>query len=263
MLRQEHPLADIPDKAPPTPPKKDSIPASSQSAPPPPQPDTSAWFTREQSAKFLGVSAQTIKNYVSRGLLHPLRVPRRDALGREQQVLLHDPGELAHVRATLKGEEKRQVTTDTSTWLTRNQAVDSLSISIQTLKNYEKRGFLHPLNVSRRDTRGHEHVLVVYDPQELIKLPRGNGRPFSFRAPGEQNARANELFEQGKSIREVVVELRETSDKIREWYDKWLDDGGSEIVVSPESKKALEDLLGPFKDVTDLVDLVTEKLKPK
>ncbi len=226
-------------------------------------PDTSGWLTREEGAQLLGVAPQTIKNYEQRGRLHPLRVPRRDGTGREHIVVVHDPHELAHLRETLSAETKRKITTDTSTWLTRNEATDSLSLSVQTLKNYEARGFLHPLHVPRRDARGHEQIVVVYDPKELIKLPRGAGKPFSPREPGELNARANEMFEQGRSIREVVIALRETSDKIREWHDKWLNDGGSDIVISPEAKHALETMIGPFNDVTDLVELVAAKLKAR
>lgn len=249
MTLMERPPADIPNTPPLVDSKKDT------------GPDTSGWLTREEGARLLGVAVQTIKNYERRNQLHPLRVPRKDNKGREHIVVVHDPHELAHLRETLSADTKRKITTDTSTWLTRNEATDSLSISVQTLKNYEARGFLHPLHVPRRDARGHEQVVVVYDPKELIKLPRGAGKFFSPREPGELNARANELFEQNRSVREVVIALRETSDKVREWHDKWLADGGYDIVISPEAKHAFESMVGPFNDVTELVELVATRLK--
>ncbi len=226
-------------------------------------PDTSTWLTRDEGARLLGLSVQTIKNYEKRGLLVPQKVSRLDGQGREQLVVVHDPRALANVRSALQTDTKRKFTADTSAWLTRNEATDVLSVSTQTLKNYESRGLLHPLHVPRRDARGHEQVVVVYDPKELAKLPRGLGRPFAPRELGEINARAYELFNQGRSVQEVVIELREPSDKIRELREKWEIDGGEKLVVSPEAKRALETLLGPFEDVTALVELVTEKLKPR
>jgi hypothetical protein len=227
-----------------------------------PPPNTSGWLTREESARLLGVSAQTIKNYEKRGLLHPLREPRLDGRGREQLVTVHDPKELARLRGTLQAQAKQDLI-DTSAWLTRNESTDALSISIQTLKNYESRGLLHPLRVPRRDTRGHEQCVVVYDPKELAKLPRGVGRPFASRESGELNARAFEMFEQGKNNREIVIALRETSERIRELREMWLDDGGACLVISPEAKTLLENMVGSFEGIADLVELVTAKLKPK
>lgn len=232
-------------------------------------PDTNGWLTREESALVLGVSRQTIKNYERRGLLQFQRVSRQDTKGRKQLAVVHDPSDVEKLRETqdLAKQMATSATTandttatanDTTTWLTRNESIDLLSVSIQTLKNYEERGLLHPMRVPRRDARGHEQTVVVYDPKELAKLPRGNARTVSPREPGELNARCFELFEQGKSNREIVIALRETSEKIRALREMWLDDGGAALVISDEAKRVLETLLGPFEDIAGLIILVTK-----
>ena len=229
-------------------------------------PDTSAWLTRKESANLLGVSEQTIKNYEAQERLIPLHALRRDHLNREHRTVVHDPRELTKLheerkeQALAKAKTKNAGKVDTQSWLTRNQAVDLMNVATQTLKNYEYRGMLHPLRVSRHDTRGHEQIVVVYDPRELAKLPRGNGRVSVAHAPGELMARSYELFNQGRSNREVVVELRETSDNVRMLRETWLDDGAAAVVISPEAKRALEALLGSFADVAELITLVKTRL---
>lgn len=224
-------------------------------------PDTTyaSWLTREQSARLLGVSVQTVKNYERRKLLDPQRTARRIG-GRDQLVVVHDPQALVALNAALKSKGKNADEDNvTSGWLTRNQSADMLRVSIQTLKNYEHQDKLHPRRVRREDARGHEQVVVVYDPTELARVPRGIGR-FSPREAGEIQALSFEMFEQGKSFREIVIALRETSDTIHELYECWLNDGGSRVVISDAARSALEALLGPFETVTDLVDLVTAKI---
>ena len=85
-----------------------------------------------------------------------------------------------------------------------------LSISPQTLANYERRGLLHPQHAYRPDLRGVEHRVVVYDPNELKKVPRYNSGRISPREPGEVAARAFELFREGKTVEVAVIELRST-----------------------------------------------------
>ena len=221
-------------------------------------------MTREESARLLGVSVQTIVNYEKRGLLHPVQDPRTDARGREHLVTVHNPQEIVSLRTRLGSRTQQgDAAVDTSTWVTRNEACDSLSISTQTLRNYEQRKMLHPLRAARRDSRGHEQMVVVYDPKELTKLPRGLGRPFAAREPGELEAQCFQLIEEGKDNREIVVALRVTSDRVREMRERWQNDGGAELMITNEAKVALETLLGPFRDVTDLIALVTAKIGPQ
>lgn len=223
---------------------------------------TPGWLTREESARLVGVSVQTIMTYEKRGLLHPLQEPRQDSRGRTRIVTVHDPQEIVSLRAKLLTKTKQGDAIDTSTWLTRNEACDSLSLATQTLKNYEHRGQLHPLRAARRDSRGHEQMVVVYDPNELHKLPRGAGRPFASREPGELEAQCFELIEQGQSNREIVIALRATSDRIRELRERWENDGGADLMITRTAKDTLEKLIGPFKDVTQLVEIITAKLQP-
>lgn len=184
-------------------------------------------------------------------------------MGRPQIVVVYDPRELTKVRDTLQLKSKPEGAKDTSTWLTRNECADLMSVSTQTLKNYEQRGLLHPLQVPRKDSRNHEQMVVIYDPKELVRLPRGLGKPFATREVGELNARAYELFAQGKAVWEIVIELRETSEKIRDLYEKWLDDSLAKLVITPQAKEALEVVLGPFADVTEMVALVMTKIPGK
>ena len=200
---------------------------------------------------------------------------------------------------------------DPRDWMTREQGSDFLGVSIQTLRNYERRGRLHPQYVYRRDGYGIERRVTAYDPEEIKKLPRG-GR--TQRLNGDLAARVFELFNQGRSLRDIVIELRESPNTIKELYtlwregesqvnantvnpradlaarcftmlnegktlqeivialreepeviknlkELWFDDGGSNITITPVAKKVLEDLVGPFKTIADLVDQVTAKLK--
>ena len=225
---------------------------------PPVSPSTKGWLTREESAQLLGVTIQTIKNYEKRRLLHPLAESRTDPRGRKYTVLVHDPAELVKTKkitAPFASPEQ-----DTSTWYTRDQAVNSLNVSTQTLKNYEKRGVLHPRTVRREDKRGHEQSMVVYDPKELAKIPKAGHQLYS-RDSGELASKAFQFFEDGKNNREIVIKLRLTPDEVRELREKWLDDGGSGIVINNIAKETLEKLLGQFADVTDLVALVAARLK--
>jgi len=152
---------------------------------------------------------------------------------------------------------------DTDGWLTRNEASDVLRCSLQTLKNYEDRKLLHPRHAIRKDRRKGERVMLVYDPKELANLPirNGGGNPgLLIREPGEQAARAFELLREGKALDEIVIELRETPERVEYLNERWLEQTQSRYVISPEMKKAFEQLVGVFNDVTDLLELVKNKL---
>jgi hypothetical protein len=145
--------------------------------------------------------------------------------------------------------------------MTRNEASDMLSVSHQTLANYERRGDLHPQFAYRPDGRGAEHRVIVYSPQELTKLAAKLRRHVTQeRDPGEMAARAFELFREGKSMEDVVVELRLLPDQVRELHDKRLNMGGADLVIAPTAKEALEKMVGAFGSVTELIERV-ERLK--
>jgi len=244
---------DTPLNYPATTPLKAGSPPSEKT----PDTATNTWLTREESAHLLGVGVQTVKNYERKGLLNPARVSRCDTRGREQVVVVYDPQQLIKVRKAVESRGKQEPNDDTSTWLTRNECIDVMNVAKQTLKNYERQGLLHPKHVLRRDARGREQTVTVYSPKELAKLPRGVGRALAPREIGEMTARCFELFDQGKTIREIVILLRQTSDQVHELHEKWLNDGGADFVIIPQAKDTLEGLLGPFEDIAELISLVT------
>jgi hypothetical protein len=143
--------------------------------------------------------------------------------------------------------------------MTRNESSDLLGVSTQTLMNYERRGDLHPQHVMRPDSNGVSRRTIVYDPKELAKLPRYK-RPVATREPGEVAAQSFELFRQGLALDEVVIALRETPDKVDQLNERWLDQTKARYVITPEAQKALEQLVGAFTSVTELVELITKKL---
>jgi hypothetical protein len=151
---------------------------------------------------------------------------------------------------------------DTRDWLTRSEAADMLACSGQTLANYETKGNLHPQYAYRPDGRGVEHRVIVYSPHELKKLAARMNRPgvVSPRHAGEITARAFELLEEGRSGREIIRELRLTVEELRELREKWTDEGGADLIISPNAKEALEKIVGPFSDVTQLTERVAEEL---
>ena len=166
----------------------------------------------------------------------------------------------SHPTKKIQGEVEIPVTDG---WLTRNQATDMLRCSANTLKNYEDRGMLHPRQAVRTDRSGIERMMLVYDPQELADLPQRNpgGQPrIAVREPGELAARAFEYFRQGLPLDEIVIELRETPDRIDQLHEHWLDQTKARYVITAEAKKALEMTVGAFESVTELVELVRHRL---
>lgn len=148
---------------------------------------------------------------------------------------------------------------ETRDWLTRYEASDVLSVSLQTLANYEKRGLLHPQHAYRPDGRGAEHRVIVYDPNELKKLALRLNRHVALpHDPGEMAARAFELFREGKSMEDVVVELRLLPDQVRELHEKRLNMGGADLVISSGAKETLEKMVGPFGSVAELIERITQ-----
>jgi hypothetical protein len=151
----------------------------------------------------------------------------------------------------------------TEGWLTRNEASDMLRCSPQTLKNYESRDMLHPVYAQRKDRSDTERLMLVYNPKELADLPSRNpgGQPrIQMREPGELAARAFEMFRDGWALDEIVIELRETPDKIEQLHERWLDQTQARYVITPEAKKALEGTVGTFTNVAELLELITKKL---
>ena len=114
---------------------------------------------------------------------------------------------------------------------------------------------LHPQRTYRVDGRGHERLVIVYNPEEISKLAVRMNRGTVFpRDAGEVTGRAFDLFEEGKRDREIIRELRLTVEAVQDLREKWKDAGATEIVVTEKAKEALVKILGPFDTITDLVD---------
>lgn len=181
-----------------------------------------------------------------------LKKPGENSGNRDPKNLSRPPG--------IAVNEGVPIQPDTSGWITRNKAADLMRVSVTTIANYERRGKLHPRYAYRADSRGVEHYVAVYNPEELFKeIPRGHERPATNRDPGETAARAFEHFDQGLTVRQIVIELRETPDRVHELRESWLNAGGAALTITDIAKQKFEQLVGPFTGVTELLELI-EKL---
>lgn len=151
---------------------------------------------------------------------------------------------------------------DTRDWMTRLEVVQATGIGLSTVPALERRGQLHPHRVYRPDSRGAERSTIVYDPAEVARLPR-KGRPSIDRSQGEITARAFELFRDGRTDEDVVIELRETIDQVQYLRERWLEATAASWVISPVAREALAKLVGRFDSVTDLVTTLQMMLKPE
>jgi hypothetical protein len=160
-----------------------------------------------------------------------------------------------HAGMTRPTHLQKHVPKDIDKWLDRNQASDLLGVSPNTLMNLGRRGKLHPMQVARVDRAGAERIVYVYDPAELAKIPTRD-RSAVGRSPGEVAARVFELLDVGKSLREIVVEVRESPELVEQLRDKWTDMGGADRVITMAAWERLEAIIGPFGSVSDLIELV-------
>lgn len=130
-------------------------------------------------------------------------------------------------------------------------------VSYNTIVNWVNAGRLHPQKEMRLLTNGQQREIKVFNQAELLKLIRRRDP----NEHGEVAARAFELFNEGRPIRDVVITLRQTPERIEQLHDQWKDGGGSELVITPVAKRDLERLLGPFVGVADIVERVAELVK--
>jgi hypothetical protein len=149
---------------------------------------------------------------------------------------------------------------DTATWLTCAEASDLLHVSEGTIRSWARDGGrLHPRKGQRVLASGRKATLDLYDPHELAPMGRRGRSPVPS-GPGEAAARAFELFDAGRSLRQVVIDLRETPEKVSELHDQWHDLGGCEMVIGGTARAELERFLGPIRDVAELVKRVSDLL---
>lgn len=152
---------------------------------------------------------------------------------------------------------KKAPAVDLAGWLTRNQAMDLLGVSFNTLLSWERQGLLHVARAERPRPTGKNQYkeVVVYSPDELARLPRRRKAPLE---PGEIVARAFELFDIGASLRDIVIKTRRTPAEIEKLRELWLDNGGTALVVGSTSKARLERIVGSFESVDELVERISE-----
>jgi DNA-binding transcriptional MerR regulator len=193
------------------------------------------------------VNPYTLHNTLNLSVTRRYPAPKKHVLTYQQKVDTNPP-------TSLRGDP------DTSTWLTRYEASELIGCSSSTLLNYERRGALHPQIALRPDPHGIHRRTTVYHPDELTKIKARLKRP--VREPNEFSARAFDLFRAGHKLEEIVSELRTTPEEIERLHEKWLDLGGSRLVIAGPAKEALAKIFGPFDSVTELIELATTKLKP-
>lgn len=148
----------------------------------------------------------------------------------------------------------------TTGWITRNQASDLLGVSPATIINWERSGRIAGRTAMRMDLRGAFYEQVVYDPAEIIKLPRkALMRPVS-KDPDELAARVTELVEMGWTDAAIVLELRVAYDRVAMIREMWMDAGGATQMLTTEIKDALAELIGPFDTAAQMLERVRVEL---
>lgn len=145
---------------------------------------------------------------------------------------------------------------DTDSWLTYAQVTDLLGITSQTVRSYRHKGKLNPRLALRQQVSGGQREVLVFDPQELARLPKRTLTSIS--SAGELAARAFELFDDGVSLRKVVTSLRETPGRVTELHEQWMELGGSELVIGRAAKVEIERIVGPFDGVAGLVERLSK-----
>jgi hypothetical protein len=144
---------------------------------------------------------------------------------------------------------------DTTGWLTILQAIDLLGVSRNTIGRWEREGRLHPEKAQRGDSA---RWLIVYDPNELAKMPR-RFKQLPANEAGELAARVFEFLDEGKSVREIVIQTRETPTRIEDLRQQWLDGGGADLVIGKEAREEYQRITGkPFRGVSDLVQTIAD-----
>ena len=136
--------------------------------------------------------------------------------------------------------------------LTRGEVAQRLGCGIHKVRSLEGTA-LHP------ERFGHVHV---FDPAEVDAYAKRRSVP---KTSGELAARTFELFRDGKDFRDVVIELREHPDMIRELYEKYAASG--DLIVPALAAREIErmgfggegyqlrgeDLPRFFKNLTNLI----------
>jgi hypothetical protein len=147
------------------------------------------------------------------------------------------------------------ISDDKPRWLTHTEAADLVGVSYNTIAYWARRGLLQPQKERRTLSNGTVREVLVFDSNAVMEVAR---RRNGVNDVDETAARAFEMFEEGRSIREVVIKLRKAPDRIEALHEQWLSCGGSELVLNAVARRELADLVGSFDGVADLVQRVAE-----
>ena len=148
-------------------------------------------------------------------------------------------------------------TVDTTGWITAQQAVDMLGVCLATIYGWSRAGMVRWEYATRGTSM---RQVKVYSPDELARMPR-KFKQLPANEAGELTARVFELLNDGKTVLEIVIQTRETVDKIADLRERWLDSGGADLVITAAAKADLERCIGPFKTVGQLVELAAERFQ--
>jgi excisionase family DNA binding protein len=113
--------------------------------------------------------------------------------------------------------------------LTRDEVAERLGVHKSTVRRLEGKA-LHPVRRGRR---------FVFDAKEVEAL-EARQTTQSPSEDGEMAARAFELFEAGKTFRQVVIALRITPDRVKGLYRSYAFDG--DLVVPADMKRQIEQM---------------------
>lgn len=162
---------------------------------------------------------------------------------------------------TPQAPKTKPILTDINGWMTRNEAAGFLRRSLTMIGIYERQGKLHPQYLERADSRGVTHRVAVYDPKEVMQLRQPGVHAEVARDLGMIASQAFELFNQGKTFRDVVIELKEPVELIRQLRESWMDDGNADLTITPSAKEILEKSVGPFTSVAELAERIESLVK--
>lgn len=96
--------------------------------------------------------------------------------------------------------------------LTRKQVADKLGVSISKIRTMEGKE-LHPII---------ENGVNYFAPAEVDALSRrAPARPKGSLTDGQLAARVFRLLDAGKNLRDIVIELEESPERIRDLYREW------------------------------------------
>jgi len=144
-------------------------------------------------------------------------------------------------------------------WISRNEAADLLDATPATFLYWEQRGYLHAQICHGRHTH---HATHYYDPIELSKVPRKRNSLRNYTPPGEAAGRAFEMFEAGKTNRDVVIEMRVDPATVEDLRQQWLECGERIWVLSGPTRAELGEIVGHFTNERELVERVRASVAP-